>query len=78
MHVAAGGERLQDAQMAGRQARDAEQRQPRRQRHDLGLGLESRARRLESLRQARNADGLTQPPPELRLPAGRGVLVDAA
>ena len=52
---------------------------PRRQRHQTsGSASSARARRLEPLGQARYADGLAQPPPELRLPAGRGALVDAA
>ena len=63
------GERAQHLQVAGRQPRQPEQRQPGGQVDERGSAAQPRARRLEALGRAGAADPLAQPPPQLGLPA---------
>ena len=69
--VASRGERVEDPEVARGQAREAEEREPRRQVEQPGLLAQPRARPLEPLRRARHADPRPQAPPQLRLPVAR-------
>ena len=70
MHLTAGGERAQDREVAGREAGQAEERQPLREVDERGLGSQARACGLEPLGGARLFEPLSQPAPELGLPRG--------
>ena len=69
MDVAGGGDRLQDVEVSRGEAGQSEQRQPRRQIDDRGIGAQPRAGGLESLGRAGDPDPETEAAPELGLPA---------
>ena len=69
MDVAAGGERAEHVEVAAREPREAEQRDPRGQLEQPRLGDEPLAGRPRALRRARPPEPHAQPPPQLRLPA---------
>ena len=68
VHVAPRRQRAQHREPPGGQAREAEQRQPRRQRHQVRLRAQARARGLQPLGRTVDPDPRTQPPPQLGLP----------
>ena len=68
MHVAVLGERVQHAQLAGREPREAEQREARRQVGEPGSRAQPRARAPQPRRRVGHVDPRVQPPPQLRLP----------
>ena len=78
VHLAPGGERAQDVEVAGRQPRQAEQRDALGEGGERGVGSQPLARGLEPLGGARLGEPRAQPPPQLRLPRGLGGHVDLA
>ena len=76
--VAVRGERAQDVEVAGRQAREPEQREPRREVDEAAVGVQRPAGRAAPLRRPGHREPLAQPPPQLGLPvlalAGRPAL----
>ena len=76
VHLAAGGERAQHGEVAGRDPRQAEERDALGEGDERGLGSQPLARLLESLGGAGLVQSLPQPAPELGLPGGLGREVD--
>ncbi len=68
MHLASLGDRVEDVEVTGREAREPEQRQPRRQVEELGLLAQQLARVDQALGRPRLADPLPQEPPQIDLP----------
>ena len=76
VHLAAGGERAQHGEVAGRDPRQAEERDALGEGDERGLGSQPLARLLDSLGGARLVEALPQAAPELGLPGGLAGEVD--
>jgi len=66
--IAMHGQRLEDAEVAGGQTGQPEEREARRKVDGVPLLTEARARLLHPLDGRGNLDGVPEPPPQLRLP----------
>jgi hypothetical protein len=72
VHVAVSRYGLQDPELAGRQAGKAEDRDSAREVEKVGLSLDARWRRRETLGRARELELVAQVPPKLCLPGDVG------
>ena len=78
VHLAAGGERAQHGEVAGRDPRQAEERDALGEGDERGVRSQPLARLLEPLGGAGLVESLPQPAPELGLPGGLAGEVDLA